>query len=98
MAFVQIIEFQTSKLDEMRKATEEFEVATAGRHKVRRDVWCQDRDRPGHFFNIVFFDSYEEAMENSAMPGIDALAQKMMALSDGEPRFSNLDVEFDINY
>jgi len=37
-------------------------------------------------------------MENSAMPGIDALAQKMMALSDGEPRFSNLDVEFDINY
>jgi len=98
MAFVQIIEFQTSKSEEMMKATEEFEAATAGRHKVRRDVWCQDRERPGHYVNIVFFDSYEEAMENSAMPEIDALAQKMMALCDGEPHFYNLDVEFDNNY
>jgi len=33
-------------------------------------------------------------MENSAMPEIDALAQTIIALADGEPHFYNLNVEF----
>jgi hypothetical protein len=92
MGFVQIIEFRTSRIDDMRALAEEWEKATAGKHTARRRVMVQDRDHPGRYFNIVFFDSYEEAMRNSALPETDAFSQKMMALGDGPPTFYNLDV------
>ncbi len=76
MAFVQIIEYRTSKPDEMQAVEDEWVEATEGKRTVRRRVLCQDRDNDGRYFNIVFFDSYEEAMENSAMPETDRLAKK----------------------
>jgi hypothetical protein len=92
MGFVQIIEFKTSKIDEMRKVGEEWEAAAAADSKARRRVMCEDRDNPGRYFNIVFFDSYEQAMENSNLPVTQEYSQKMMALGDGAPTFYNLDV------
>ena len=53
---------------------------------------CVDRDDPNHLYNIVFFDSYEEAMQNSELPVTADFASKMMALADGPPTFHNLDV------
>ena len=41
---------------------------------------------------IVFFESYEAAMENSAMPETDALSRKMMTFAKGPPTFYNLNV------
>jgi hypothetical protein len=95
VAFVQIIEFRTSQLDEMQKVGKEWERATEGRRKARRRVLCQDRDHPGRFLNIVFFDSYEEAMQNSSLPETDTLSKKMMDLAEGPATFYNLDVEED---
>jgi hypothetical protein len=92
VGFVQIIEYRTSKIDEMQKVGEEWEQAAAGESKARRRVLCQDLDEPGRYFNIVFFDSKEEADANSAMPVTDEFARKMMALADGPPTFHNLDV------
>ena len=92
MAFVQVIEYSTSKFDEMKKVGDDWEAAAGGDSKARRRVLCQDRDRPGHYVNIVFFDSYEEAMENSNLPVTKEFSQKMMSLAEGEPRFYNLDV------
>ena len=92
MSFVQIMQLQTSKLDEMRAAVDEWEQATEGKRTVRRSVICQDRDQPERQFVIVFFDSYEDAMKNSALPETDALSKKTMGLSDGPPTFTNLDV------
>jgi hypothetical protein len=92
MAFVQIIQFRTSRPDEMQAAADEWERATEGRRTVRRRILCRDRDQEGQFLNIVFFDSYEEAMANSALPETDALSKKLMALADGPPTFSNLEV------
>jgi hypothetical protein len=40
----------------------------------------------------VFFDSFEDAMKNSALPETDALAKKTAALADGPPVFFNLDI------
>ena len=51
-----------------------------------------DRDNPGRYSIIVFFDSYEDAMKNSALPETDALAEKTAALADGPPTFVNLDI------
>lgn len=92
MGFVQIIEYRTSKIDEMRKVGEEWEAAVAGQTKARRRVMCEDRDNPGRYFNIVFFDSYDDAMENSNAPVTQEFSQRMMALGDGPPTFYNLDV------
>ena len=95
MAFVQIIEFRTSKATEMRKVGDEWEKATEGKRKAGRRMFCQDRDDPGRYFNIVFFNSYEEAMANSALPETDEFSRKMMAFAEGSPTFYNLDVEED---
>lgn len=92
MGFVQIIEYRSKQFDEMRAVADEWERTTAGKRTARRRVLCADRDTPGRYFNVVFFDSYEQAMENSAMPETEALSKKMMDFADGPPTFYNLDV------
>ena len=92
MSFVQIMQLQTSKVDAIRAAADEWDKATEGKRTVQRSVVCQDRDKQGRHFIIVFFDSYEDAMRNSALPETDALAKKTMELSDSPPVFYNLDV------
>ena len=52
----------------------------------------EDRDNPGHYLNVVFFDSYDEAMKNSNSPTTQKFSEQMMALADGPPTFYNLDV------
>jgi len=90
--FVQVIEWDSSKRDEMQKLSDEWEAAIGADSKAVRRVMCEDRDRPGHYVNIVFFDSYEEAMENSDHPVTQEFSQKMTALTDGPAKFYNLDV------
>ena len=92
MAFVQIIEMSSSKPDEMREIAEKWEKATQGKRTARRRILCQDRNTPNRYFNIVFFDSYESAMENSNLPETAAFAEKQMPLLDGPPTFFDLDV------
>ena len=92
MSFIQVMQFQTSKIDEIRAAADEWDKATEGKRTVERSVMCEDRDNPGHYTIIVFFDSYEDAMQNSALPETDALSKKTVALGDGPPTFLNLDV------
>jgi hypothetical protein len=90
--FVQIIEYRTSKFAEMQTVGEEWEKATEGKRKTLRRMLCQDRDNSGRYFNVVFFDSHEAAMENSALPDTEKFSKKMMSLADGPPTFYNLDV------
>jgi hypothetical protein len=92
VAFIQIIEYRTSKPGEVQAVADEWAQATEGKRKARRRVLCQDRDNDGRYFNIVFFDSHEDAMANSALPDTDRLSKKMMSFADGPPTFYNLDV------
>jgi hypothetical protein len=92
MQFVQMIEFRTSKADEIRALGNEWEKAAGGKRKVRRRILCEDRDNRGRFFNIVFFDTYEDAMENSSLPETGSFSERMAGLTDGSPTFVNLDV------
>ena len=98
MAFVQIIEYRTSKMAEMEQLGKEWEAASQGTTKARRRVLGRDRNDPDRYLNIVFFDSFDEAMENSADPTTHEFAAKMMALADGEPTFHDLDVVDDVTY
>ena len=92
MAFIQIIEGHSSRIDEMKALVADLEERTQGRSTVRRSIRTQDRDDPSRFMVIVFFDSYESAMENSNLPETNEFSQKMMELVDGPPTFHNLDV------
>ena len=92
MAFIQVMEFRTSRVAEIEAAADEWEKATEGKRTVRQRVLCQDRDDPKHYFNLVFFDSYEAAMENSALPETDALSKELRGLVEGVPAFHNLEV------
>ena len=90
--FVQIIVYSTSKPTEMKAVADEWEKATEGKRKTLRRVLCEDRDIPGRYFNVVFFDSYDAAMENSALAETGKFSKKMMSFADGPPTFHNLDV------
>ncbi len=92
MSFVQVFEFRTSNLDAVRQADEEWRRAAEGKRTVRREILAADRNQPGRYFAIVFFDSYESAMENSKLPETQAAAEKYMALADAPPVFYDLDV------
>ncbi len=95
MGFVQVIVYSTSKPTAIQAAVEEWETATGGRNKVPRRILCEDRNVWGRYVDIVFFDSHEAAMENSALPETEALSATMRNLADGPPTFYNLDVADD---
>ncbi|WP_350274889.1 hypothetical protein [Kribbella sp. HUAS MG21] len=92
--FLQIIEYRTSKPDEISALMEDFrakrEAGGEGPSPVRA-VTGADRDEPGRYFAIVEFASYDEAMENSNRADTNEFAEKMMALCDGPAKYYNLD-------
>jgi hypothetical protein len=93
--FIQIIEFTTSRPDEVRVLGEEYRnarKASGDAAPVLRGTFTADRDRPNTYLNIVEFPTYEDAMKNSANPATGEFAQKMMVLCDGPAKFYNLDV------
>ena len=92
MEFVQVIQFRSSNVDAMRKLGDEYEAAIGSDNKARRALITEDRDNPGTYFQLVFFDSYEEAMANSNHPATQKVAAGMGKLADGEPTFYNLNV------
>jgi quinol monooxygenase YgiN len=92
MAFVQIIEYETRRADELAKLLDEWMRATEGKRTVTRELHTQDRDNPSRFVDIVEFPSYEQAMRNNDLPETNAIAERMRALCTREPRFLNVEV------
>lgn len=92
MAFVQLIEYTTTRPEEVAEVLAEWERATQGKRTARRAVWMKQRDNPDRYCEIVFFDSYESAMENSQLPETGEFAGKMRELVDGEIIFHDYDV------
>jgi hypothetical protein len=92
MAFVQIIEFRTSDIDRARQIDDEWWRATEGKRTVRRELLGRDRSDPGRCFAMVFFDSYESAMENSNLAETQEFADQYRKMCDGPPVFYDLDI------
>ena len=90
-AFIQLIEWKSSRIDEIQKVTDEWRerFPTMGPTRV---VVGADRDNAGSYVSLVEFSSYEEAMSNSEDPATSEFAERMAALCDGPPVFHNLDV------
>ncbi len=91
MPFIQTVEYQTNRPDELREIMEEWG-RTHPTPGPARLTLAEDRDRPGHMMVVAEFDSYEQAMEHSARPETSAYAERMRRLAKGEPRYVNLEV------
>jgi quinol monooxygenase YgiN len=90
--FIQIIEFRTSRIDEIQALADERSGQLREGSTAHRVTVTADRDRPGYYLTIAEFDSYESAMENSNRPETSEFAAQMAKLCDGPPTFYNLDV------
>jgi hypothetical protein len=92
MSFIQIIEYETDRPDEMW-ALGDSRIAEMGDPPPGfRLTITQDRDNPNRYVTIVEFPSYDVAMENSERPETDAFARQMAALCTSGPHFRNLEV------
>lgn len=90
--FVQIIEYETSRGDEVENLFEEWMARTEGKRTVTHEFHTQDRERPQHYVDIVEFPSYEKAMANNDLPETQQVAERFRSLCTTEPRFLNLEV------
>ena len=92
MAFVQVIEFQTSRVGEFDALLDQWLERSSGWRTATRSVRTKDRDRPNTYVQIVEFPSYEKAQENSNHPETAEFAASLAKLCDAPPAFRNLDV------
>jgi hypothetical protein len=98
MDFVQILEFTTSKFDEIDAALQDYRAKreAAGAPMPVEVLQCKDRDQPNTYVSVIRFPSYEAAMENSNHPDTAAMATRIAELCDSPPQFRNLDLVDDM--
>ncbi|WP_058046785.1 ester cyclase [Streptomyces roseifaciens] len=92
MTFVQIIDCKTSRYDDMNRLMDDWLAATEGKRTATHSIVGKDRAQGDHYVEIVEFPSYEDAMRNSKLPETDRIFAEMVALCDGMPTFTDLDV------
>jgi hypothetical protein len=91
--FVQTIRFSTTRIDEIRALSDQYERDDAAQSPgLTATKILKDRDRENAYMVVAEFESYEQAMENSARPETDAFAKKMSELVDGQVGYGNFDV------
>jgi quinol monooxygenase YgiN len=92
MKFIQVIQFKTSRSDDVMQVLNDFLDSHKGELIACTGYSCKDRDKEGSYMNVVVFNSYEDAMRNNELPAVQELSEQMMKLCDGPPTFYNLDV------
>jgi hypothetical protein len=92
MAFIQIIEVKTTKFSDIQEVDRQWYQATEGKRKLQRSIITKDRSDPSRYLILAFFDSYESAMENSALPETEQFAGRLAGLVDEPMAFQDLDV------
>jgi hypothetical protein len=92
MAFAQLIEYTTSNPDKTKQVLDAWEEQAAGKRTARRALLMKHHDDGNRYCELVFFDSFESAMENSELPETQEFARKLRDTIDGEPSYVNFDV------
>jgi quinol monooxygenase YgiN len=92
VSFIQTISYTTTRVDDIRAVSDEFERDNPNAPGLVGLKFLKDRDRENAYLVIAEFESYDVAMENSARPETDAFARKMAELVDAPPVFGNYDV------
>jgi hypothetical protein len=92
MKFAQIIEFETTRIDEFNANLDSWMSRTEGHRIPHRAVLRRDRDAENLYLLMVEFSSHEQGMENSSRPETGEFAAFLAQISDGTLKFRNLDV------
>jgi hypothetical protein len=92
MAFLQIMELNTSRFEEMERLSDEWRKATEGKRTLRREIVARDRNDPTRHLVLAFFDSYESAMENSNLEETGRISAGMAGVVDSPVVFTDLDI------
>ncbi|GAA0605539.1 ester cyclase [Streptomyces crystallinus] len=92
MKFAQIIDFKTDRYDDLDRLMDQWVEQTKGKRTATRGLIGKDRSDGSHFVEVVEFASYDEAMANSDLPETNRIFEEMVALCDGMPTFTDLDV------
>ena len=92
MGYVQIIELQTSRFEEIDALHETWLAETEGKRTTIRELVVRDRDQQGRYLVIVEFPSYAAAQENNDLPETGRFAEGLVPLLDAPPVFHNLDL------
>jgi heme-degrading monooxygenase HmoA len=93
MGFIQIVEYETDRADEIAATMNERPPRPEDTPGFRRIAFTQDRDNPKRFLIIIEFDTYETAMQNSNKPETDAMAKQLGEMVTKGPIYHNLDVQ-----
>ncbi|MER5931689.1 ester cyclase [Streptomyces sp. NPDC002054] len=92
MTFVQIIDYKTRRYDDLSDLMDRYVAQSQGKRTVTHSMIGKDLEDGEHYVDVVEFPSYEDAMKNSQLPETDRMFKEMVALCDGMPTFTNLDV------
>lgn len=93
MPFIQTIQFRTTHFDEVYALEHQWRRDTDGKRTLRRSILLRDRNDADHYTVIAFFDSYDAAQKNSALPETAAFAQRLQSLAEGVTFFDGEVVE-----
>ena len=92
MGYVQIIELQSSRFEEIEALHEAWLAETEGQRTTIRELVVKDRNRAGRYLVIVEFASYEDAQVNNDLPATGRFAAALEGLLDAPPVFHDLDL------
>ena len=92
MKFTQIIEFSTTRIDELNATLDTWITSTEGNRIPHRAVLRRDREAEDRYLLMVEFSSYDQGMENSKRPATAEFASFLSGICDAPPTFRNLDV------
>ncbi|WP_394435018.1 hypothetical protein [Streptomyces sp. SGAir0957] len=92
--FVQIVDFETRRFDEMKALLDRFEQRMAGETGgPTHRILLQDRDHAGRYLAVIEFESPDEAKRSDARPEVAQLNEQLTALCTRPPSFGNFDVK-----
>lgn len=89
MAFVQLMDFQTSDPQGADEVLEEWTGDTSAADRV---LVTRHHDDANRYCALVYFPSYETAMENSQRPETQQYAERLREKVDGEITYFDLDI------
>src|SRR4051794_11010087 len=92
MGFVQIIELQTSRFEEVEALHEAWLAETEGVRTTTSETVLADRDHPGRYLVIVEFPDDAAAAANNELEATGRFAERLSALLDEPPTFHNMDL------
>jgi quinol monooxygenase YgiN len=92
MPFIQIVDFETDRPEQMRALADQMRSSNMN-PRWSRLTTTHDHNNPQHYATIVEFPSWEAAQASNEDPQVQSFAQQMGQLCTKGPSFINLDVE-----